>query len=66
MWQQIGDTIRDEFSDLPDAAQVTRIALRLVMAAALGGYSGTSGSRRGGRPDCGRTCWSPSGRPCSF
>lgn len=34
------DTIRDEFSDVPDVAQLTRIVLRLVVAALLGGVLG--------------------------
>ena len=33
VWQQIGQTLAAEFSDLPDAAQVTRILLRLTLAA---------------------------------
>jgi putative Mg2+ transporter-C (MgtC) family protein len=47
MWQQISDTLISEFSDLPDAAQVTRIVLRLVMAAALGGILGYERERQG-------------------
>lgn len=33
-------TIRDEFSDVPDVVQLTRIVLRLIMAALLGGVLG--------------------------
>ena len=47
MWQQISDTLISEFSDLPDAAQVTRIVLRLVIAAALGGVLGYERERQG-------------------
>ena len=47
MWQQISDTLVSEFSDLPDAAQVTRIVLRLVIAAALGGVLGYERERQG-------------------
>ena len=37
MWDDITDTLVAEFSDLPDVSQVTRIVLRLVIAAALAG-----------------------------
>ena len=47
MWQQISDTLIAEFSDLPDAAQVTRIVLRLLIAAALGGVLGYERERQG-------------------
>ena len=40
MWEQITDTLVAEFSDLPDAGQVTRIVLRLLIAAALGSVAG--------------------------
>ena len=40
MWQVITETLASEFSDLPDAAQVTRIVLRLLIAALLGGILG--------------------------
>jgi len=40
LWQQIANTIATEFSDLPDAAQTTRVVLRLTMAALLGGLLG--------------------------
>ena len=47
MWQQISDTLISEFSDLPDATQVTRIVLRLLIAAALGGVLGYERERQG-------------------
>ena len=47
MWQQISDTLVSEFSDLPDATQVTRIVLRLVIAALLGGLLGYERERHG-------------------
>lgn len=47
MWQEIGDTLLSEFSDLPDAAQVTRIVLRLAIAALLGGMLGYERERQG-------------------
>ena len=37
---QILDTLRSEFSDVPDAAQITRIVVRLSIAALLGGILG--------------------------
>ena len=40
MWQEIWNTVLSEFSDVPDATQITRIALRLLVAAALGGLLG--------------------------
>lgn len=46
-WQEIGHTIRQEFSDLPDAAGVTRITLRLLLAAILGGVLGFEREQKG-------------------
>lgn len=40
MWQEIWNTVLSEFSDVPDATQVTRITLRLLVAATLGGLLG--------------------------
>jgi putative Mg2+ transporter-C (MgtC) family protein len=40
MWAEVGATVRSEFSDLPDPAGVTRIVLRLLTAAVLGGVLG--------------------------
>jgi putative Mg2+ transporter-C (MgtC) family protein len=40
-------TIHTEFSDLPDAEQVTRILVRLLMAALLGGVLGYERERHG-------------------
>lgn len=39
-WQQIGNTVCEEFSDLPDVTGLTRVTLRLMMAAILGGILG--------------------------
>ena len=39
-WQQIGGTIASEFSDLPDLAELTRVCVRLTIAALLGGLLG--------------------------
>lgn len=46
-WQQIGETIASEFSDLPDAEQATRVMLRLVLAALLGGLLGIEREQKG-------------------
>lgn len=40
MWQEIWSTIVSEFSDIPDLSTMTRITLRLVLAAFLGGLLG--------------------------
>jgi putative Mg2+ transporter-C (MgtC) family protein len=45
--QEIGNTLSAEFSDLPDAAGVTRIILRLSIAACLGGVLGYERERMG-------------------
>ena len=47
MWETISDTLVSEFSDVPDASQVTRIVLRLVLAALLGGILGYERERQG-------------------
>ena len=47
MWQQVEQTIVAEFSDLPDAGQVTRILLRLTLAALLGGLLGIEREQKG-------------------
>jgi putative Mg2+ transporter-C (MgtC) family protein len=46
-WQQVGDTVSQEFSDLPDAAGVTRIIIRLLIAAILGGILGFEREQKG-------------------
>lgn len=40
MWDTIVATLQSEFSDAPDAEQVTRILIRLLLAAILGGVLG--------------------------
>ena len=40
MWQEVWNTVLSEFSDIPDATQITRITLRLLVAAAFGGLLG--------------------------
>lgn len=47
MWQEIWNTVLSEFSDIPDAAQITRITLRLLVAAILGGLLGYERERHG-------------------
>jgi len=46
-WQQIGETIASEFSDLPDAEQATRVMVRLLLAALLGGLLGIEREQKG-------------------
>jgi putative Mg2+ transporter-C (MgtC) family protein len=40
IWNQVFDTIRQEFSDLPDVEHATQIAMRLIVAAVLGAILG--------------------------
>lgn len=47
MWQEIWNTVLSEFSDIPDATQVTRITLRLLVAAVLGGILGYEREQQG-------------------
>lgn len=47
VWQEIWNTVLSEFSDIPDVAQMTRITLRLLVAAALGGMLGYERELRG-------------------
>jgi len=47
MWQEIWKTVLSEFSDIPDATNITRITLRLLVAAALGGLLGYEREQRG-------------------
>lgn len=46
-WQEVGDALRDEFCDLPDAGRATRIVLRLSVAAILGGVLGFEREQKG-------------------
>ncbi len=46
-WQQVGDTAAAEFSGMTDAAEVTRVVLRLFMAALLGGVLGWEREQQG-------------------
>lgn len=47
MWQEIWNTVLSEFSDIPDTTQITRIILRLLVAAALGGLLGYEREQQG-------------------
>ena len=47
VWGQIGMAVAAEFSDLPDVAEFTRVVLRLLMAALLGGLLGWERERNG-------------------
>lgn len=47
MWETVLSTLRAEFSDVPDAAQVTRILTRLLLAALLGGVLGYEREHKG-------------------
>lgn len=47
MWDRIIDTIAAEFSDAVDAEQITRILVRLLLAAVLGGVLGYQREQQG-------------------
>jgi len=47
MWQEVWSTVVSEFSDIPDAAEITRITLRLLVAAVLGGLLGYEREQQG-------------------
>src|SRR5215470_4196462 len=40
LWQEVWRGIQNDFADLPGAAEVTQIVLRLLLAALLGGLVG--------------------------
>lgn len=44
---QVARALRDDFSDLPDAGRITRLVVRLMVAAALGGLLGYERERAG-------------------
>jgi putative Mg2+ transporter-C (MgtC) family protein len=46
-WQEVVDTLEAEFSDLTDASELTRITVRLVIAAVLGGVLGFEREHQG-------------------
>lgn len=45
--QQIGNTIVAEFSDVPDVSELTRLTVRLLIAAFLGGLLGFEREQKG-------------------
>jgi putative Mg2+ transporter-C (MgtC) family protein len=47
MWTRIIDTLQAEFSDAVDVEQITRILLRLLLAALLGGILGFQREQQG-------------------
>lgn len=47
VWEQVANTIMLEFSDLNDVTELTRISIRLLMAAILGGILGFEREQRG-------------------
>ena len=46
-WQEVVDTLQAEFSDVADASQLTRVTVRLVIAALLGGVLGFEREHKG-------------------
>jgi putative Mg2+ transporter-C (MgtC) family protein len=47
MWNRIVDTVLSEFSDAADVEQITRILVRLLLAAVLGGVLGYEREHKG-------------------
>ena len=47
VWSQVGSAVVAEFSELPDATELTRVLLRLLMAALLGGLLGMEREHKG-------------------
>ncbi len=47
LWGQIATAVAAEFSDLPDVAEFTRLMLRLLLAAFLGGLLGIEREKKG-------------------
>ncbi|MCD5974230.1 MgtC/SapB family protein [Pseudomonas quasicaspiana] len=46
-WQEVWITLQSEFSDITDASQLTRITVRLTLAALLGGILGFEREHKG-------------------
>lgn len=46
-WQTVWETLQSEFADIDDAAQLTRITVRLLMAALLGAVLGFEREHKG-------------------
>ena len=47
LWHEFSNAVMAEFSDLSDVGQITRISLRLTLAALLGGLLGYERERKG-------------------
>ena len=47
MWELVGSTVAHEFSDITDIAELTRVSLRLLLAAILGGMLGFERETKG-------------------
>ena len=47
VWQQIGNTVAAEFSDIADVTELTRLSVRLFLAALLGGLLGFEREHQG-------------------
>ena len=47
MWEEVANTLVEELSSLPDAAEVTRVMVRLLLAALLGGIVGYEREHKG-------------------
>jgi putative Mg2+ transporter-C (MgtC) family protein len=46
-WEEVVETLQSEFSDITDAGQITRVTIRLVIAALLGGILGFEREHKG-------------------
>jgi putative Mg2+ transporter-C (MgtC) family protein len=46
-WQEVGETLQSEFSDITDASQLTRVTVRLLIAAILGAILGFEREHKG-------------------
>lgn len=46
-WEEVLETLQAEFADIGDASQLTRITVRLLMAAVLGGILGFEREQKG-------------------
>ncbi len=47
IWERVGNTVTEEFSDVADVEQTTRVVLRLTLAALLGGILGFEREAKG-------------------
>jgi putative Mg2+ transporter-C (MgtC) family protein len=42
IWQEVWQSVHEDFSDLPDVKAVTQLVLRMLLAIVLGGPLGVS------------------------